>query len=182
MKVGVRGICDGRFYESRARVQEEGQRSVYGEPEARTGETGDGDCPVSAGGAESDRTVRLQGLLGGRRGVGVIRSLAVGLEEEDLVAIVDGRPGNVGIDGAGGCLVLQCNGESRVRHDEFVMREFDQNMLLELRYIQHWRWSISRRRQSLSVGPYIKSPKYVQLRKLSIENLRVKQGRIHLER
>ena len=77
---------------------------------------GDRDRPTSAGCTKRDGTVHLQGLQGGRRGVGVVRSLAIGLEKKDLVAIVDGGASNVGIDSTGGCLVLQFKVESGARH------------------------------------------------------------------
>lgn len=118
VKVRIRGVCDGGFNESWARVKKEGQISVYGEPEAGTSETGNRHRPASTGSTERNGTVGLEGLLGGRRGVGVVGGVAIGLKEEDLVAVVNGRACDVGVDRAGGGLVLESNIESRVRHDE----------------------------------------------------------------
>ena len=90
VKVRIRGVCDGGFNESWARVKKEGQISVYGEPEAGTSETGNRHRPASTGSTERNGTVSLEGLLGGRRGVGVVGGVAIGLKEEDLVAVVNG--------------------------------------------------------------------------------------------
>ena len=106
VEVGVRGVGDGWLDQSWARVEEKGQLPIHGEPETSAGKTGDRHSPIRAGGTERDRTVRLQGLQSRRRGVGVVWSSAIGLEKKDLVAIVDGGAGNVGIDIAGVCLIL----------------------------------------------------------------------------
>ncbi len=58
----------------------------------------------------------MEGCAGGGWGVGVVRGLAIGLEEKDLVIVVEGGAGNVGVDRVGGGLVLESDVESRVRH------------------------------------------------------------------
>ena len=118
VEVRVRWVGDGGFDESWAGVEEEGQSSVYGEPKTGTGEPRDRDRPAVAWSTEGNGTIGLQGLLGGGRGVGIVGSLPIGLEQKDPIAVIDGGAGNVGVDSAGSCLVLQRDAESRVRHDE----------------------------------------------------------------
>ncbi len=87
----------------------------------------------------------MERSAGGGWGVGVVGSTAIGLEEKDLVVVVDGGAGNVGEDGVGSGSVLERDVKCRIRHDERRDESFwNRSSVSEI--CTNWEWSIWRQR------------------------------------
>lgn len=145
VEVGVGGVGDGGLDEAGARVDQECQMAVDGKPEAGARQAGDCDGPAGPRRTEIDGAVGLERSAGGGWGVGVVGSTAIGLEEKDLVVVVDGGAGNVGEDGVGSGSVLERDVKSRIRHDERRNRSF-RNRSSVSEICTNWEWSIWRQR------------------------------------
>ena len=100
-------IGNRRLNECRAGVEEEGQSSVDREPDAASSKVGNSNGRRITRSTERDGAILTKGRAGRRRRCWVVVSLAIGLEQEKSIVVVERLAGDVSVNGAGSRLVLK---------------------------------------------------------------------------
>jgi hypothetical protein len=102
-----------KSYQTWTRVQEKCQRTADTEPDSPTCDLW--DCNSGFGTRDSERDTAIHGkrsACGGGRGR-VVQRLAIGLEQDEGIVVVDCLTSYISIHGAGGGLVLESDVQSR---------------------------------------------------------------------
>ena len=111
--VRVRWVQDGGLDQAGTRVQQECQLAIDGEPNTAASDVRDGDRLRRTRSTKRDGTIHRQRCAGRRWRSGIVRSLAICLDQNDGVVVVDCRAGDITVDGARGRLVGQRHAQRR---------------------------------------------------------------------